>query len=117
MDEEMVATGDGRAAGARTGQRSSCGRRGVDMDVTDALTMLISPEGRANPYPIYAALHEIGEAVALGPDQVLVVGYDAVNSVLRDPGFRVSEPSRSDETLQGWRADPAFVQSVDWILN
>src|SRR5215831_7117725 len=86
------------------------------MDVTDVLTMLISPEGKANPYPFYAALHEIGEAVAVDPGQVLVFGYDAVNSVLRDPGFHMSDASR-DETLPAWRADPAFIQSQDWILN
>jgi cytochrome P450 len=87
------------------------------MEVTDVLTMLISPEGRANPYPLYAALHGIGEAVELGPDQVLVVGYDAANSVLRDPGFRVSDADRLDETLSDWRVGPVFFQSADWILN
>jgi cytochrome P450 len=87
------------------------------MNVTDVLTMLISPEGRANPYPLYAALHEIGEALELGPDQFLVVGYDAVNSVLRDPGFRVSYANPSEETRPDWRDGPVFVQSADWILN
>ncbi|HVB45334.1 MAG TPA: cytochrome P450 [Streptosporangiaceae bacterium] len=96
------------------------------MNVTDVLSMLSSPEGRTNPYPLYAALHEIGEAVEACPGEaveeeglgeVLVVGYDAINSVLRDPGFRVSDASRFDETFPGWRADPVFVQSADWILN
>jgi cytochrome P450 len=89
----------------------------VNMDVTDVLTMLSSPEGRADPYPLYAAFHEIGEAVGAGQDQVLVVGYDAVNAVLRDPGFRVSDTNRIDETLPSWRAGPVFMQSADWILN
>lgn len=89
----------------------------MDMDVTDVLTMLISPEGRANPYPLYAALHEIGEAVAAGSGEVLVFGYDAVNSVLRDPGFRMTDASRSDETLPSWRTGPVFIQTMDWLLN
>jgi cytochrome P450 len=87
------------------------------MDVTDVLTRLSSPDGRANPYPLYAALHEVGEAVPVGQGQVLVVGYDAVNSVLRDAGFRVSDAGRVGESRPGWRADPVFVQSADWILN
>jgi cytochrome P450 len=91
------------------------------MDVTGVLTMLSSPEGRANPYPLYAALHEVGEAVQVeaeaGLGEVLVVGYDAINSVLRDPGFRVSDVSRFGEPSPDRRADPVFTQGADWILN
>jgi cytochrome P450 len=91
------------------------------MDVTDVLTRLGSPEGWANPYPLYAALHEIGEAVQVevevGLGEVLIVGYDAINSVLRDPGFRISDASRFGEPSPGWRADPVFIQGADWILN
>jgi cytochrome P450 len=74
-------------------------------------------EGRADPYPLYAALHEMGEAIEIGPGDVLVAGYDAINSVLRDPGFRVSDESSFDKDLPGWRADPVFIQGADWILN
>ena len=56
------------------------------MDATQILTSLGTPEGRTDPYPLYATLHEMGEAVPIGPDHVMVVGYDAINSVLRDPG-------------------------------
>ena len=73
------------------------------MDAIEVLTRLGAPEGRANPYPLYAALHEIGEAVEAGPGEVLVVGYDAINSVLRDPGFRVSDETSFDETTKGTR--------------
>ena len=58
--------------------------------VTGILTELSTPAGRADPYPLYAALHEIGEVIEFGRNDILVVGYDAINSVLRDPGFRVS---------------------------
>jgi hypothetical protein len=33
----------------------------------------------------------MGEVIEIGPAGVIVVGYDAINSVLRDPGFRVSD--------------------------
>ena len=87
------------------------------MDAIEVLTRLGAPEGRADPYPLYAALHEIGEVVEAGPGEVLVVGYDAINSVLRDPGFRVSDETHFDEAFPGWRANPVFVQGADWILN
>src|SRR5262249_56230914 len=48
---------------------------------------------------------------------VLVVGYDAINSVLRDPGFRVSDETQFDKDFPGWQAKPVFVQGADWILN
>ena len=87
------------------------------MDAIEVLTRLGAPEGRADPYPLYAALHEIGEVVEAGPGEVLVVGYDAINAVLRDPGFRVSDETHFDEAFPGWRANPVFVQGADWILN
>ncbi len=87
------------------------------MDTMEILTALGTPAGRADPYPLYAALHEVGEVIELGPGDVLVVGYDAINSVLRDPGFRVSDESSLDKDFPGWRANPVFVQVADWILN
>ncbi|MGO9503501.1 MAG: cytochrome P450 [Streptosporangiaceae bacterium] len=87
------------------------------MDASEALTALSTPEGRADPYPLYAALHEIGEVIDAGPGSVLAVGYDAISSVLRDPGFRVADESHFDQVFPGWRTQPVLVQSRDWILN
>ena len=86
------------------------------MGAMEILSMLSTPDGRADPYPLYAELHELGEAVEIGPGGVIVVGYDAISSVLRDPGFRVFE-SNFDADLPSWRANPVFVQGADWILN
>jgi cytochrome P450 len=87
------------------------------MEAGEIFTALGTPAGRANPYPLYAELHELGEAVGLPPGAVVVVGYDAINAVLRDPGFRVSDEARFDQDFPGWRANPVFVQAMDWILN
>jgi cytochrome P450 len=87
------------------------------MDAMEIFTALGTPAGRANPYPYYAALHELGEAVRLAPGAVVVVGYDDISAVLRDPGFTVSDEARFDESFPGWRANPVFVQAMDWILN
>ncbi len=87
------------------------------MDAIEILTRLSTPEGRADPYPLYAELRELGEVVAAGPTDVIVTGYEAINSVLRDPGFRVSDEAQFERTLPGWEAHPVFVQGMDWILN
>jgi cytochrome P450 len=87
------------------------------MEPVEIVSSLATPEGRADPYPLYAALHDIGEAVQLGPRDVMVTGYEAINAVLRDPGFRVSDESVFDRNLPGWRANAVLVHGADWILN
>jgi len=87
------------------------------MNAIEILTALGTAEGRADPYPLYTALRELGEVVAIGPGDLVVAGYDAVSAVLRDPGFRVSDASAFERDLPGWQANPVFVQGADWILN
>jgi cytochrome P450 len=87
------------------------------VDATEILTALSGPQGRADPYPLYAALHELGEVIEIGPGGVIVVGYDAINGVLRDPGFRVSDESSFDKDFPAWQSNPVFAQGADWILN
>jgi len=87
------------------------------MDAVEILTALGTPQGRANPYPLYADLHGLGEAIPVAPGVVVVVGYDAISGILRDSGFRVSDEDRFDQDFPGWRDNPVFVQAMDWILN
>jgi cytochrome P450 len=107
-----------------TGERDSTYRhinpgegRSDTVDAIEILTALGTPEGRADPYPLYARLHELGEAVEAGPTTVLVVGYDAISSVLRDPGFLVSETESFTSDPAEFQANPVFVQGADWILS
>ncbi|MGB6456579.1 MAG: cytochrome P450 [Streptosporangiaceae bacterium] len=84
----------------------------------EALTAALStPAGRADPYPYYARLHELGEAIRPAPGVVIVVGYDAINAVLRDPGFRASDETTWDQSFPGWQTQPVLVQGADWLLN
>ena len=89
----------------------------MSRDPIEILTALSTPAGRADPYPHYAALHELGEAVRPGPGMVLVVGYDAISSVLRDPDFRATDEAAWDKTFPGWQEQPVFAQGADWLLN
>jgi cytochrome P450 len=87
------------------------------MDAQEIFTALLTPLGRANPYPLYADLHAMGEAISLAPGAIAVVGYDAISAVLRDNGFRVSDEDRFEQDFPGWRENPVFVQVMDWTLN
>ena len=53
----------------------------------------MTPAGRADPFPLYAQAHEIGPVSAIADGWFLVCGYDAVNQVLRDPGFGLPDPA------------------------
>jgi cytochrome P450 len=87
------------------------------MDAVEIFTALLAPEGRADPYPLYAALHEMGETVAVAPGAVVVHGYDAINSVLRDPAYLVSDAAHFDKVFPGWREHPSLGLGMDSILN
>lgn len=89
----------------------------MPMDALQIVGQLATPAGRADPYPHYAALHELGEVVRLGPGAVAVAGYDAIGSVLRDPGFRAHDDASWDKNFPGWQSQPVLVQGSDWLLN
>ena len=58
------------------------------MNSDQAAMLLFSPQGRANPYPMYEVLREAG-AVVRTPFGPHVIGrYETVDKVLRSPAFR-----------------------------
>jgi cytochrome P450 len=84
------------------------------MDATEILATLLTPAGLADPYPLYAALHEIGDTIA-ADSVVLVPGYEVASAVLRNPLFRVADAATFDEIWPGWRDHPSM--SADSILT
>ncbi|WP_328998905.1 cytochrome P450 [Kribbella sp. NBC_00709] len=61
---------------------------------------LLSPEGRADPFPLYAEAHRLGPVLPITDTAFLVVGYAAVNEVLRNPGFRIPADPSSQPSLE-----------------
>jgi cytochrome P450 len=85
------------------------------MNADEIFSALLQPAGREDPYPLYEQLHKLGEVVPTSERLVLVPGYDAISSVLRDPAYLVQDAALLDETSPGWREDPST--SMDSILN
>jgi len=73
------------------------------MDPVDVFEALLTPEGKLDPYPHYALLHESGSATELAPGASLIYGYDAIDAALRDTAYRVSDAAHLDEIFPSWR--------------
>jgi cytochrome P450 len=55
----------------------------------ELIEALLSPAGRADPFPLYAEAHRLGAVLPVTDSAFLVVGYAAVNEVLRNPAFQI----------------------------
>jgi cytochrome P450 len=76
-----------------------------------SLSGLLGEEGRRNPYPFYARLHELGQAAPLGRTDrhaAVIHGYEAVGRVLRDPAFRVLDAGYLFRGGTRWREHPVL---------
>ncbi|MEU8261826.1 cytochrome P450 [Micromonospora sp. NPDC048999] len=91
------------------------------MDVGQILTGLYSEQGRQNPYPWYAALHEQAPISALPnrPAQSTLTavagGYDVVDQVLRDPAWYKGAPPgwQEQEILRTFLSSMMFINPPD----
>ena len=86
------------------------------MEAQEIFEKLLLPEAIDNPYPLYAALHEIGEIVPAG-EVILVPAYELANSVLRDPGYLVPDASFQDQINPSWREHPALDANNILMMN
>lgn len=72
---------------------------------TVSLHGLLSRSGRRDPYPYYAELHRNGPVCLVDGQHrfdLVVHGFDAVNTVLRDPTFRVMDADYPDRRGLPW---------------
>jgi cytochrome P450 len=106
-------------AKSQTGGRRGAhqGLEAMTTDVLEIFGALTQPEARENPYPLYARLHDLGQVVPAGPGFVLVPGYDAVSTVLRDPAYQVTDRARLDQVFPAWRDHPSMLMESIISLN
>lgn len=79
------------------------------VDPADALALLMSPEGRLDPYPTYERLRAHGPVVQAGPVFYVVTGYAEADAILRDARFGVMDDALRDQFMPGWRESPAVL--------
>ncbi|MFC0006486.1 cytochrome P450 [Micromonospora siamensis] len=91
------------------------------MEFDEVLTGLYSEQGRQNPYPWYAALHEHGPIGAIPRRSehssvvAVAAGYDVVDRVLRDPQWYKQAPPgwQEQEILRTFNSSMMFVNPPD----
>lgn len=76
------------------------------MDAQSLVAQLLTPEGRADPYPLYEHALELGPAASAGDGLLLVSGYEACRQALRSPALG------ADINLVTWGADLAAHPSL-----
>ena len=81
------------------------------MDAAEALTLLMSPQGRVDPYPTYERLRAHGPVVQAMPGLYVVTGYPEVDELLRDPRLGVLDDALRDQVWPNWRESPAVSRS------
>jgi cytochrome P450 len=71
------------------------------MDPNQAMMMLFSPQGRENPYPLYAALRESAAVVRSPFGPHVITRYETVDKVLRSSAFRTPRGYRDADDPAG----------------
>lgn len=76
-----------------------------------------SPDGRADPYPLYAALREHGPVIfSEAAGAWLVTRYDDVDALLRDRRVDKRVDLMLDQRMPSWRDHPSLVWWAERII-
>jgi cytochrome P450 len=86
----------------------------------DDIVRALAAGGTADPYPLYAQLHQLGEALALTapelPYSAAVFGYRAVDRIMRDASFEVHDALRMESMTPTWRDHPVLVTLMNSMM-
>src|SRR5664279_4261732 len=89
-------------------------------DALQAVMQLFSPQGQANPYPIYAAIRETAPVLKTPFGLWMVTRHDLIDRALRSPAFRTPRGYKDADDPSGPpRFDPNGVLTVhrrNWLL-
>jgi cytochrome P450 len=83
------------------------------VDIASALKVLNTPEGRAEPYEAYAAMHAHGPVIPFGRRVHIVVGYDSVDTMMRDSRLLLDGTVSLDRYVRNWREHPSMLMMAN----
>ncbi|TDU90951.1 cytochrome P450 [Kribbella voronezhensis] len=89
-------------------------------DAERIVAALAAGGGQLDPYPLYAELHELGQASALTsgklPYAAAAYGYRAVDQIMRDATFEVHDALRLEPMSPTWREHPVLVTLMNSMM-
>jgi len=80
------------------------------------LSELDTPQGRADPYPVYARLRELAPVYCAQAGPVYLTRYDDCVAVIRDPSMRAQNAQWMDTVRPGWRDHPGMRITTESFL-
>jgi cytochrome P450 len=89
----------------------------MQMDAAAVIEALTTPDGRGDPYPLYATAHGLGPVSVIGDGWFLIPGYAAVNQVLRNPAFGPPDAEIRQARRAGLAEHPALASMSRSILE
>ncbi|SDH45967.1 Cytochrome P450 [Sinosporangium album] len=84
---------------------------------TRLLTRLRTSTGRQNPYPVYAALRNLGPLLPTTWGGLLATDYDTCARVLREPGWLVPSTLWKDRNVPGWRSRVSLAEAARSMMQ
>ncbi|WP_051966382.1 cytochrome P450 [Kitasatospora mediocidica] len=86
-------------------------------EATEALlARLGTPQGRADPYPVYAALRALAPVCRTRRGQLYLTGHQDCAELVRSTSFRAQGPDWMDRVSPGWRERPGKVATIEAML-
>ena len=84
--------------------------------VAEVVATLVSPEGRADPYPWYEVIRSYGNIVQVKNDVMFAVGYEECSRALRENQLRVQDGEAYDSIYPDWREHSSLRGYIDSML-
>ena len=89
----------------------------TEEEATEALlARLGTPQGRADPYPVYAELRALAPVCRSRRGQVFLTGHRDCAELVRSTAFRAQGPDWMDRVSPGWRERPGKVATIEAML-
>ncbi|MDH6131422.1 cytochrome P450 [Kitasatospora sp. MAA4] len=80
------------------------------------LARLGTPQGRADPYPVYAELRALAPVFRSRRGQIYLTGHQDCAELVRSTAFRAQGPDWMDRVSPGWRERPGKVATIEAML-
>ncbi|MDH6109398.1 cytochrome P450 [Kitasatospora sp. MAP12-15] len=87
-----------------------------DSATEELLARLATPQGQADPYPVYARLRALAPVCRSRRGQIFLTGHQDCVELVRSPDFRAQGPDWMDRVSPGWRERPGKVATIEAML-